>query len=255
MSETLKSIEVKDLEKDYGSFRAVKSISIDVNKGEIYGFLGANGAGKSTTIKMLCGLLEPTSGSADVAGYDVVKNPEEVKRHIGYMCQKYSLYQELTAVENLRFFGGIYGIKGKALSKRVSEIVDMFELSALASSPSGLLPRGYQQRLSLGCSIIHKPEIIFLDEPTAGVDPLQRRNFWNIINQFSREGTTVFVTTHFLDEAEFCHRISFIVDGNIVAENTPVELKEELKRKWKNKTREPNLEDVFIDLAEEHRES
>ncbi len=254
MAETSKSIEVKALEKDYGSFRAVKSVSFDVFKGEIYGFLGANGAGKSTTIKMLCGLLEPTSGMANVAGFDVIKKPEEVKRHIGYMCQKYSLYQEFTPFENLKFFGGIYGLKGQQLTKRVNEIIDMFDLSSLADSPSGLIPRGYQQRLSLGCSIIHKPEIIFLDEPTAGVDPLQRRNFWNIINQFSREGTTIFVTTHFLDEAEFCNRISFIVDGNIVAEDTPRVLKENLKKRWSDKTREPNLEDVFIDLAEANRE-
>ncbi|HNW83296.1 MAG TPA: ABC transporter ATP-binding protein [bacterium] len=250
MTEPVKIITVAELEKHFGSFKAVKSISFHVNKGEIYGFLGANGAGKSTTIKMLCGLLEPDGGTAEVAGFNVGKNPEEVKKHIGYMCQKFSLYEELSVRENLYFFGGIYGLGKGKLKKRIAEVIDILSLSEVADTPSGSLPRGFQQRLALGCAMIHEPEIIFLDEPTAGVDPVQRRNFWNIINDLSVAGTTVFVTTHFLDEAEFCHRISFIVDGDIVADDTPAELKKMLKRNDKKYAdTEPTLEDVFIYLA------
>lgn len=244
------AIEVAGLEKHFGAFKAVNSISFNVKKGEIYGFLGANGAGKSTTIKMLCGLLEPDGGLAKVAGIDVAKDPEEVKRHIGYMCQKFSLYEELSVSENLFFFGGIYGLDRSSLKRRIAEVIATLSLSEVANTAAGSLPRGFQQRLALGCAIIHTPEIIFLDEPTAGVDPVQRRNFWNIINDFSVSGTTVFVTTHFLDEAEFCHRISFIVDGNIVADDTPSGLKEMLKKNDRGfSDSEPNLEDVFIYLA------
>lgn len=244
------AIEVSALEKRFGAFKAVNSISFNVKKGEIYGFLGANGAGKSTTIKMLCGLLEPDGGFAKVAGIDVAKDPEGVKRHIGYMCQKFSLYEELSVSENMFFFGGIYGLDKSSLKSRIDEVKELLSLKPVSDTPAGSLPRGYQQRLALGCAMIHTPEIIFLDEPTAGVDPVQRRNFWNIINDLSVSGTTVFVTTHFLDEAEFCHRISFIVDGEIVAEDTPVLLKEMLKKAQNdNSDREPSLEDVFIYLA------
>ena len=244
------AIEVSRLEKHFGAFKAVKTISFNVKKGEIYGFLGANGAGKSTTIKMLCGLLEPDGGVAKVADIDVAKDPESVKRHIGYMCQKFSLYEELSVTENLFFFGGIYGLDSTVLKNRISEVMNVLSLQPVADTPAGSLPRGFQQRLALGCAMIHTPEIIFLDEPTAGVDPVQRRNFWNIINDMSASGTTVFVTTHFLDEAEFCHRISFIVDGEIVAEDTPALLKEMLKKAQNDYSdREPSLEDVFIYLA------
>jgi len=243
------AIEVTGLKKNFGSFQAVKKVSFNVKKGEIYGFLGANGAGKSTTIKMLCGLLEPDGGKGMVAGIDVAKDPESVKKRIGYMCQKFSLYEELSVSENLFFFGGIYGLEKIHLKKRIEEIAQILDLSAVINVPSGELPKGFQQRLALGCAIIHEPEIIFLDEPTAGVDPIQRRNFWNIINDLSVNGTTVFVTTHFLDEAEFCHRISFIVEGSIVADDTPSGLKEMLKREKSEFNREPTLEDVFIFLA------
>ncbi len=243
------AIEVTGLKKNFGSFQAVKKVSFNVKKGEIYGFLGANGAGKSTTIKMLCGLLEPDGGKGIVAGIDVAKDPESVKKRIGYMCQKFSLYEELSVSENLFFFGGIYGLEKIHLKKRIEEIAQILDLSAVINVSSGELPKGFQQRLALGCAMIHEPEIIFLDEPTAGVDPIQRRNFWNIINNLSANGTTVFVTTHFLDEAEFCHRISFIVEGSIVADDTPSGLKEMLKREKSEFNREPTLEDVFIFLA------
>jgi len=243
------AIEVTGLKKNFGSFQAVKKVSFNVKKGEIYGFLGANGAGKSTTIKMLCGLLEPDGGKGIVAGIDVAKDPESVKKRIGYMCQKFSLYEELSVSENLFFFGGIYGLEKIHLKKRIEEIAQILDLSAVINVSSGELPKGFQQRLALGCAMIHEPEIIFLDEPTAGVDPIQRRNFWNIINDLSVNGTTVFVTTHFLDEAEFCHRISFIVDGSIVAEDTPSALKEALKKTKAVEIEEPTLEDVFIFLA------
>lgn len=219
------AIEVTKLEKRFGSFRAVKGIDFTVRRGEIYGFLGANGAGKSTTIKMLCGLLEPSSGTALVAGVDVAKDPEGVKRRIGYMCQKFSLYEDLTVAENVDFFGGIYGMTPVRLKQRRDEVFNLLELTDRKNSFAGDLPRGFQQRLALACAIVHEPDIIFLDEPTAGVDPIQRRAFWELIDTFSSAGTTIFVTTHFLDEAEFCHRISFIVDGEIVAEDTPAGLK------------------------------
>ncbi|HOW51008.1 MAG TPA: ABC transporter ATP-binding protein [bacterium] len=219
------AITVSKLEKRFGSFRAVKGIDFTVGRGEIYGFLGANGAGKSTTIKMLCGLLEPSGGTALVAGVDVAKDPEGVKRRIGYMCQKFSLYEDLTAAENVDFFGGIYGMTPARLTARRDEVFALLELTERRNTFAGDLPRGFQQRLALACAIVHEPDIIFLDEPTAGVDPIQRRAFWDLIYSFSAAGTTIFVTTHFLDEAEFCHRISFIADGEIVAEDTPAGLK------------------------------
>ncbi|MGI6393117.1 MAG: ABC transporter ATP-binding protein [bacterium] len=244
------AIEVKELTKSFGSFQAVKPVTFNVKKGEIYGFLGANGAGKSTTIKMLCGLLEPSGGNAFVAGVDVTKDSDGVKKRIGYMCQKFSLYEEFSTKENLFFFGGVYGIPKTSLKKRIEEVIELLSLSEVANVPSGTLPKGFQQRLALGCALIHNPEIIFLDEPTAGVDPVQRRNFWNIIDNLSADGTTVFVTTHFLDEAEFCHRISFIVDGALVAEDSPLGLKETLKKSDPEHSGEPTLEDVFVFFAE-----
>jgi len=244
MSENI--IEVKGLLKTFGSFTAVNKIDLEVKKGEIFGFLGANGAGKSTTIKMLSGLLMPDGGKASVAGFDVAKEPENVKRNIGYMCQKYAMYEDLTANENLNYYGTIYGLDKKKLSRRKDEVFELLKLNDVKNVLTGELPRGFQQRVAFAGAVIHEPSIIFLDEPTAGVDPLQRRNFWDMIYDFSEQGTTIFVTTHFLDEAEFCHRISFIVRSNIVAQGTPGELK---AMDLGIKKDEPDLEDVFIALS------
>ena len=244
MSENV--IEVKGLLKKFGSFTAVNAINLHVKKGEIFGFLGANGAGKSTTIKMLCGLLTPDGGSAAVAGFDVAEDPENVKRNIGYMCQKYAMYEDLTASENLDYYGTIYGLDKKKLSRRKDEVFELLKLTEVKDVLTGALPRGFQQRVAFAGAVLHKPSIIFLDEPTAGVDPLQRRNFWDMIYDFSEQGTTVFVTTHFLDEAEFCNRISFIVRSNIVAEGTPGELK---ALDLGIEKEDPDLEDVFIALS------
>jgi ABC-2 type transport system ATP-binding protein len=222
------SIEVRDLTKTFGPFRAVDGVSFDVRRGEIFGFLGANGAGKSTTIRMLCGLLRPTSGRAVVAGYDVRKNPERVKERIGYMSQKFSLYRDLTVDENIVFFGGVYKLDAKTIARRGGEILALMNLVDKRRTLAGELPRGFQQRLAFACAILHEPRIIFLDEPTGGVDPLQRRNFWDLIYDFSARGVTVFVTTHFLDEAEFCHRISLIVSGRIVSVDSPADFKRRL---------------------------
>jgi ABC-2 type transport system ATP-binding protein len=225
MTREAEAIIVRGLEKRFGSFRAVKAIDFSVGRGEIYGFIGANGAGKSTTIKMLCGLLPPDGGRARVDGIDVAVNPEGVKRRIGYMCQKFALYGDLTAVENMEFFGGIYGLSGDRLKTRREEMFSLLDLRKVSRLQAGELPRGYQQRLALACAVIHEPAVIFLDEPTAGVDPVQRRAFWDLIDAFAAAGTTVFVTTHFLDEAEYCRRIAFIAEGKIAAEDTPAGLK------------------------------
>ncbi len=219
------AIEVSRLEKRFGSFRAVKGISLSVAPGEIFGFLGANGAGKSTTIKMLCGLLPPSGGTAFVAGVEVTKDPEEVKRRIGYMSQKFSLYRDLTVDENLSFFGGIYGMSESRLRVRREDLLTLLALGERRHDLAGALPRGFEQRLALAVALLHEPSVVFLDEPTAGVDPLQRRAFWEIMNDLAAHGTTLFVTTHFLDEAEFCHRIAIIADGEIVACDSPTRLK------------------------------
>jgi len=225
MSPAADAIEVRGLEKRFGDFRAVKAIDFSVHRGEIYGFIGANGAGKSTTIKMLCGLVPPDGGKARVDGIDVAADPEGVKRRIGYMCQKFALYGDLTAAENIEFFGGIYGLAPDRLEKRRNELFSLLEITEAARTRAGAMPRGYQQRLALACAVLHEPAVVFLDEPTAGVDPVQRRAFWDLIDSFSASGTTVFVTTHFLDEAEYCHRIAFIAEGMIAAEDTPAGLK------------------------------
>ncbi|MGC4114954.1 MAG: ABC transporter ATP-binding protein [Myxococcales bacterium] len=220
-----RSIEVSHLVRRFGRFVAVDDVSFHVEKGEIFGYLGANGAGKSTTIRMLCGLLEPTSGRATVAGHDIATDPEGVKASIGYMSQKFSLYLDLPVRENLRFFGGAYGLSGKALRSRAEEILQLTGLAEVPDALTGSLPGGIRQRLALGCAILHQPEIVFLDEPTAGVDPVARRAFWRLIRELSRGGTTVFVTTHYLDEAEYCARIGLMVDGRLVALDTPSALK------------------------------
>jgi len=203
----------------------VDSVSFDVEPGEIFGYLGANGAGKSTTIRMLCGLLAPTGGEAQVAGHDVRTAPDRVKAAIGYMSQKFSLYLDLPVGENLEFFGGAYGLEGRALAERIGELTELLELREVTGTPTGTLPGGLRQRVALAGAILHKPRILFLDEPTAGVDPVVRRQFWKLIRQLSAQGTTIFVTTHYLDEAEHCRRIGLMVDGKLVALDTPAALK------------------------------
>ena len=220
------AIDVRGLSRKFGDFVAVSDLSFSVKQGEIFGFLGANGAGKSTTIRMLCGLLKPTSGTALVGGVDVSRDPEGVKRRIGYMSQKFSLYEALTVDQNIRFFGGIYGLSGERMAARRKFVLEMAGLSGRESTLTRELPGGWRQRLALGCAILHEPKIVFLDEPTGGVDPLSRRRFWDLIGELSREGVTVLVTTHYLDEAEHCHRIAIIQAGKLAALGTATELKQ-----------------------------
>jgi ABC-2 type transport system ATP-binding protein len=219
------AVTVHDLTRRFGPFLAVDHVSFDVEPGEIFGFLGSNGAGKSTTIRMLCGLLRPTSGSATVGGVDVVRDPEGVKRRIGYMSQKFSLYELLTVDENLTFFGGLYGLDDDRLARRKSFAVEMAGLAGRERTLTRDLAGGWRQRLALGCSILHEPPILFLDEPTGGVDPVSRRQFWALINQLSVAGVTVFVTTHYLDEAEHCHRLALMHAGRIALMGTVQEMK------------------------------
>ena len=219
------AIEVKSLVKRFGDFTAVDGVSFEVGRGRIFGFLGANGAGKSTTIRMLCGLLDPTSGTATVGGYDIRREPERVKRAIGYMSQRFSLYEDLTVAENIRFFGGAYGLARKAVDARLAWVLEMAGLEGRERSLTRTLSVGWKQRLALGCAVLHEPRIVFLDEPTGGVDPASRRRFWELINGLSEGGITVFVTTHYLDEAEYCNDIRLIHAGRIVAGGSPQELK------------------------------
>ncbi len=219
------SIEVNNLTKKFDSFTAVNGISFNVKEGEIFGFLGANGAGKSTAIRMLCGIIEPTSGDAMVAGYSVMNEPEKVKRNIGYMSQKFSLYNDLTVEENINFFGGVYGLYKEKLTERKNWVLKVAFLEGKEKLLTGSLPGGIKQRLALAIAVIHEPKIVFLDEPTGGVDPISRRNFWELINDLSHAGVTVFVTTHYLDEAEFCNTITLINAGNIIASGSSKELK------------------------------
>lgn len=233
MSSGEHSIEVEHLARRFGDFKAVDDVSFHVERGEIFGYLGANGAGKSTTIRMLCGLLEPSGGRAIVAGADVGREPERVKRGIGYMSQKFSLYLDLTVEDNLEFFGGIYGAPiwgraGRALRARIDEVLERVGMSAHRRARTGELPGGLRQRLALGSALLHRPGIVFLDEPTAGVDPASRREFWSLIRSLAHEGTTVFVTTHYMDEAEYCARIGLMVAGRLVALDTPAALKRDL---------------------------
>jgi ABC-2 type transport system ATP-binding protein len=221
----MNSIEVKNLTKHFGKFTSVDSISFDVKQGEVFGFLGANGAGKSTTIKMLCGILEPSGGDALVAGFSIDKESDNVKKNIGYMSQKFSLYSDLTVEENINFFGSVYGLTGKKFEDRKAWVLKTAGLEDRQNSLTGILSTGYKQRLALGCAVIHEPKIVFLDEPTGGVDPISRKNFWDLINDLSHRGITVFVTTHYLDEAEFCNRIMMIDAGKIIAGGSPNELK------------------------------
>jgi ABC-2 type transport system ATP-binding protein len=222
------AVVVRDLEKRFGSFVAVNRIRFEVARGEVFGFLGPNGAGKSTTIRMLCGILAPSGGTGTVAGFDVRSQPEQIKANIGYMSQKFSLYEDLTVEENLDFYGGIYRIPAEKKRERKEWAIAMAGLREHRHSRTGILSGGWKQRLALGCAILHEPPIIFLDEPTSGVDPISRRQFWNLIYELAGKGTTVFVTTHYMDEAEYCDRLALIYRGELIAIGTPQKLKTEL---------------------------
>ena len=219
------AVTVENLEKRFGDFQAVNKVSFQVKRGEIFGFLGPNGAGKSTTIRMLCGILAPTAGKANVIGFDVFREAEQIKSHIGYMSQKFSLYEDLTVEENIDFYSGIYRIPKEEKKARKDWVIKMSGLEEHRNSLTAILPGGWRQRLALGCALLHKPPVIFLDEPTSGVDPISRRNFWDLIYQLAAEGVTVFVTTHYMDEAEYCDRLAMIYRGELVAIGTPDELK------------------------------
>jgi ABC-2 type transport system ATP-binding protein len=219
------AVHVENLARTFGTFVAVDGISLKVNKGEIFGFLGPNGAGKSTTIRMLCGLLMPTGGTGTVGGFDIISQSEAIKNIIGYMSQRFSLYNELTVEENINFFGGVYGVTKRKRQERKEWVLEMAGLKDKRNTPTKNLAAGFKQRLALGCAILHEPPIIFLDEPTSGVDPISRRNFWNLINEMARAGTTVFVTTHYMDEADYCGRLALIYRGKLIAEGTPNELR------------------------------
>ncbi|MBD5238433.1 MAG: ABC transporter ATP-binding protein [Bacteroidales bacterium] len=218
-------ISVRNLTKRFGSFTAVDHISFDVSRGEIFGFLGANGAGKTTAMRMLCGLSQPSDGTGLVAGFDIAANPEMVKRNIGYMSQKFSLYEDLSVNDNLTLFATIYGMKNQEIKKRKAELYDFLEMTDIKNSLVRDIPIGWKQRLAFAAATIHNPKVVFLDEPTGGVDPITRRRFWELIYKVSSEGMTVFVTTHYLDEAEYCNRVSIMVDGRIKALDSPDELK------------------------------
>jgi len=235
-----KAVVLNRLSRRFGDFIAVNEVSLDVEKGEIFGFLGANGAGKTTVIRMLCGLLLPTSGTGMVNDFDIYRENEQIKRSIGYMSQKFSLYQDLTGKQNFEFFGTVYGLKSKLLNERIDELTAELELSEFINRLAGSLPMGWRQRLALAAALIHKPKILFLDEPTGGVDPVFRRKFWDILYRLADEGTTVFVTTHYMDEAEYCRRISIMHRGRIVEIGDPREL---IK-----KYNQPDLQETFIKL-------
>jgi ABC-2 type transport system ATP-binding protein len=219
-------VVARGLIKRFGDFVAVDGISLEARKGEIVGFLGPNGAGKSTTIRMLCGLLRPSGGQALVAGYDVAKDPERVRQRIGYMSQKFSLYNDLQVIENIRFFASLYAVSSSQLRERESWVLAMAGLQGRESALTGTLPTGWKQRLALGCAVLHRPPILFLDEPTSGVDPISRRQFWELIHSMAAEGVTVLVTTHYMDEAEYCNRLVLIFQGRVVASGSPSELKQ-----------------------------
>jgi len=222
------AVRIDSLTKRFGDFVAVDNVTIDVAPGEIFGFLGPNGAGKSTTIRILCGLLVPTSGSATVAGFDVATQSEEIRKNIGYMSQKFSLYDDLSVDENIEFFGGIYGVAPDKFEQRREHVLQMAGLTEKRKMMTGLLSGGWKQRLALGCAILHEPPVLFLDEPTSGVDPMARRDFWDLIYQLSEDGHTVFVTTHYMDEAEYCNRIALMGGGKVIALGSPAELKASL---------------------------
>jgi ABC-2 type transport system ATP-binding protein len=234
-------IQADKLTKKFGDFIATNAITFQVHKGEIFGFLGANGAGKTTAMRMLCGLSIPSSGDAKVAGFDVYKETESIKKNIGYMSQKFSLYEDLTVVENIRFFGGIYGLSDNEIKAKTEELVERLGLTSVRKKLVVDLPLGWKQKLSFSIAIIHQPRIVFLDEPTGGVDPLTRRQFWELIYEAAHNGITVFVTTHYMDEAEYCDRLSIMVDGMIKALDSPKNLKEQFQV--------TSMDQVFYKLA------
>ncbi|MFT6036452.1 MAG: ABC-2 type transport system ATP-binding protein [Marivirga sp.] len=234
-------IKTTNLTKTFGDFTAVDNISLEVKKGEIFGFLGANGAGKTTAMRMLCGLSTPSAGEAHIAGFDIYKDTEKIKANIGYMSQKFSLYEDLTIAENINFFGGIYGLSNAELKEQSSSLIDKLGLGQNVNKLLGELPLGWKQKLAFSVAVIHQPSIVFLDEPTGGVDPITRRDFWDLIYEAAEDGITVFVTTHYMDEAEYCNRISMMVDGKIAALDTPHNLKQQFQAE--------SMDDVFYHLA------
>jgi len=239
MKETV--IKVDKLTKKFGDFIATNQISFEVEKGEIFGFLGANGAGKTTAMRMLCGLLMPSSGSASVAGFDVYKQTEHIKQSIGYMSQKFSLYEDLTVKENIQFYAGIYGMSRQVIKEKMTSLLEQLQMTAEENSLVKSLPLGWKQKLAFSVAILHEPKIVFLDEPTGGVDPVTRREFWNLIYEAAEKGITVFVTTHYMDEAEYCNRVSIMVDGKIEALDTP--------RNLKSAFNAGSMDEVFLQLA------
>lgn len=241
------AIIVENLSKQFGHFKAVDQISFEVAQGEIFGFLGANGAGKTTAMKMLCGLSMPTSGKATVAGFDVYTENESIKKSIGYMSQKFSLYEDLTVKENIKFYAGIYGISPKQIIQKTELLLRQLSLEKEANVLVGQLPLGWKQKLAFSVAIFHDPQIVFLDEPTGGVDPITRREFWNLIYEAAEKGITVFVTTHYMDEAEYCNRVSIMVDGKIEALDTPSNLKSNFNA--------ASMDEVFIQLARKAKRS
>jgi ABC-2 type transport system ATP-binding protein len=242
----MKVIETIDLTKKFGSFTAVDSISFDVEKGEIFGFLGANGAGKTTAMRMLCGLIHPTSGTGKVAGYDIHKDSEMIKKHIGYMSQKFALYDDLKVWENLRLYAGIYGMKDSEINLNIDSLLEKLGFEKERNTMVSSLPLGWKQKLAFSAAIFHKPKIVFLDEPTGGVDPIARRQFWELIYEAAASGITIFVTTHYMDEAEYCDRVSIMVDGRIEALDSPKNLKNQFKAK--------DMDEVFKKLARKKKD-
>ncbi len=236
-----KIIDAENLTKKFGNFIAVNDVTFQVGQGEIFGFLGANGAGKTTAIKMLCGLLTPTGGKATVAGFDVFKETEKIKNNIGYMSQRFSLYEDLTVAENLEFYGGVYGLRKNIIKDKTDYFLKLLNMEEERNKLLKSLPLGWKQKLAFLTAIIHEPKIVFLDEPTGGVDPVMRRQFWTLIYKAAEEGTTVFVTTHYMDEAEYCGRISMMVDGKIAALDTPTKLKEKFNAS--------TMHEVFVKIA------
>jgi ABC-2 type transport system ATP-binding protein len=234
-------IKTDKLTKRFGDFIATNEITFDVYAGEIFGFLGANGAGKTTAMKMLCGLSLPSSGNASIAGFDIYKQTESIKKNIGYMSQKFSLYEDLTVIENINFFGGIYGMNGKQLTEKREMLIENLSLKDKANKLVGSLPLGWKQKLAFSVAVLHEPKIVFLDEPTGGVDPVTRRQFWDLIYEAADQGITIFVTTHYMDEAEYCNRITMMVDGIIKALDTPTQLKQQFSA--------DTMDQVFFELA------
>jgi ABC-2 type transport system ATP-binding protein len=243
------AIVIDDLVKKFGDFVAVDHVSLEVGKGEVFGFLGPNGAGKSTTIRILCGLLSPTSGRASVGGFDVARDPESIRRNIGYMSQKFSLYDDLTVEENINFFSGVYGVPANLRDERKEYVLRMAGITQRRDSMTRLLSGGWKQRLALGCAILHDPPILFLDEPTSGVDPIARRRFWDLIYQLSEAGRSIIVSTHYMEEAEYCHRLALMYRGRVIALGSPQSLKDELRQRAPENT-DPSMEDVFVAMIE-----